>query len=44
MMIGDDEALFVDTNILVYASISSAPLHQIARQRIAAYQHAGVQL
>jgi predicted nucleic acid-binding protein len=44
MMIGDDEALFIDTNILVYASISSAPLHQIARQRITAYQHAGVQL
>jgi len=33
-MIGDAEPIFLDTNILVYASTIRAPLHQTAQQTI----------
>lgn len=33
-----DAKLFVDTNILVYASIAESPLHHAARQALAAAQ------
>lgn len=29
-----DDALFVDTNVLVYADLTSAPMHGTARQRL----------
>ncbi len=29
-----DKAVFLDTNVLVYASVAEAPFHHIARERI----------
>lgn len=43
-MNGDVRSLFVDTNILVYSSIRSAPLHAVARKRIVECQAAGMEL
>jgi predicted nucleic acid-binding protein len=38
------ERIFIDTNILVYASIAEAPLHQIALTRLQNYEQAGCEL
>lgn len=38
------DRLFIDTNILVYASWPAAPLHQQAREALAAYAGAGTLL
>lgn len=35
------ESLFLDTNILVYANVAQAPLHQLARRTIEQYDTAG---
>ena len=35
------EHIFIDTNILVYASIAEAPLHQPAFSRLQAYEQTG---
>ncbi len=43
-MNGDVESLFIDTNVLVYASILSAPLHSVALQQIHEYQESGTEL
>ncbi|MBI1294594.1 PIN domain-containing protein [bacterium] len=43
-MNGDVNSLFIDTNILVYSSIRSSPLHSVARQRLVEYQAAGIEL
>jgi predicted nucleic acid-binding protein len=37
----DAETLFVDTNVLVYASVVEAPLHEAALQAIQAHEQAG---
>jgi predicted nucleic acid-binding protein len=34
MAMADAETLFVDTNVLVYASVGEAPLHEAALQAI----------
>jgi predicted nucleic acid-binding protein len=41
---GDGEAVFLDTNILVYAQVRQAPWHQEARQAITELEQAGVPL
>jgi predicted nucleic acid-binding protein len=37
----DVDTLFVDTNVLVYANVAEAPLHQAALQAIQALEQAG---
>ena len=37
----DDKALFVDTNVLVYANVDAAPLHQAALSALTAAHDAG---
>jgi predicted nucleic acid-binding protein len=37
-------AIFIDTNVLVYASIASAPLHQHALQAILGHERSGIAL
>jgi predicted nucleic acid-binding protein len=44
MMIGDADPLFLDTNILVYANILSAPHHQKALDTIYHHEQAGREL
>lgn len=43
-MTGDANSVFLDTNILVYASIPESPLHLVAIQTIQALQEAGSEL
>lgn len=38
------ERIFLDTNILIYASIAEAPLHQLALVRIQTYEQSGYEL
>jgi predicted nucleic acid-binding protein len=38
------EPLFVDTNILVYSTVVTAPLHAAALQKLEAFEQAGVEL
>ncbi|MEA5599328.1 type II toxin-antitoxin system VapC family toxin [Rivularia sp. UHCC 0363] len=38
------ERIFIDTNILVYASIAEAPLHQPALSRLQTYEQTGQEL
>lgn len=38
------DALFIDTNILVYANVSSAPFHEKSRTRILEAREAGITL
>ncbi len=40
----DANPIFIDTNILVYASIVDAPLHLVARQKIQTLQNTGATL
>ena len=44
MTSADVESLFLDTNVLVYANVAQAPLHQLALQTIQAYDAGGRQL
>ncbi len=44
MATGDVDTLFLDTNVLVYGNVASAPLHDIALETIRAYYRAGVKL
>lgn len=44
MTIGDGEAAFIDTNVLVYASVVEAPLHLVALGEIQRREQAGVEL
>jgi predicted nucleic acid-binding protein len=44
MMIGDANAIFLDTNILVYANVSESPLHDVALQAIQSRYDTGVEL
>lgn len=44
MMNADDNPLFLDTNILVYASAATAPLHRAARDALQRYAAAGMTL
>lgn len=37
----DSDALFVDTNILVYANVASAPLHEAALTALTSAHEAG---
>jgi predicted nucleic acid-binding protein len=41
MTSGGAEPLFLDTNILVYANVAQAPLHQLALETIKQYAAAG---
>ncbi len=41
MASGGAEALFVDTNILVFANVTQAPLHHVALRTIQQYDAAG---
>ncbi|MFP4394220.1 MAG: type II toxin-antitoxin system VapC family toxin [Anaerolineales bacterium] len=34
----DANAIFIDTNVLVYASVDAAPLHNVALQTLAEYE------
>ena len=43
-MSGDVDALFLDTNVLVYANVSESPLHQVALNAIQTYYDAEVEL
>jgi predicted nucleic acid-binding protein len=40
----DGDPIFVDTNVLVYASVTSAPLHQVALRAIVDREQAGDQM
>ena len=44
MASGGAEPLFVDTNVLVYANVAQAPLHQVALQTLQHYDAAGREL
>lgn len=44
MMIGDANAMFLDTNVLVYANVSESPLHEVALQAIQSQYDAGIEL
>ena len=44
MTTGDGEVTFIDTNVLVYASVVEAPLHSIALAEIQHREQAGVEL
>ncbi len=41
MVTTDAKSVFLDTNVLVYASVAEAPLHQVARDAIQAYEQSG---
>lgn len=43
-MIGDGDPIFIDTNILVYASQIQSPFHQVAMEAIQGFYDAGVEL
>jgi predicted nucleic acid-binding protein len=43
-MTGDVKPVFIDTNILVYASTARSPLHQVARQALQQQYDAGAEL
>lgn len=43
-MNGDDSPLFVDTNVLVYATVADAPFHREALTAVDAYHRSGVEL
>jgi predicted nucleic acid-binding protein len=44
MVMTDDNSVFIDTNILVYASVPESPLHLVAINAIQSYEQAGTQL
>ncbi len=44
MVMMDDSSVFLDTNILVYASVPESPLHLVAINAIQTYEQAGTQL
>lgn len=44
MTTGVAEPIFMDTNILVYASVDSSPFYDLARTTITAYEQAGTPL
>ncbi|WP_226578269.1 type II toxin-antitoxin system VapC family toxin [Microseira wollei] len=44
MMTGDDNSVFLDTNVLVYASIPESPLHLVALNAIQVREQAGIEL
>jgi predicted nucleic acid-binding protein len=44
MTTGDGESVFVDTSVLVYAAVVSAPYHQHARQSLGQLQERGAEL
>jgi predicted nucleic acid-binding protein len=44
MVIGDGDSIFLDTNILVYASQIQSPFHQVAMEAIQDFYNAGVEL
>lgn len=43
-MTGADDTVFLDTNVLVYANVKSAPLHNAALQTLDDHWNAGVEL
>jgi len=38
------ERIFIDTNVLVYATVVSSPLHDVSRNRLTEYHKAGAEL
>lgn len=43
-MTGSDSAVFVDTNVIVYATVQESPFHRQARTRLAALRKEGIDL
>ena len=43
-MTGNDSAILVDTNIIVYATVQESPFHRQARARLAALRKEGIDL
>jgi len=43
-MTGDVKAIFLDTNVLVYANVQESPWHQVAVDIIEQYYQAGIEL
>jgi predicted nucleic acid-binding protein len=44
MMISDVDTVFLDTNVLVYANVATAPNHQVALTAIQQFWAAGTEL
>jgi predicted nucleic acid-binding protein len=44
MAMMDAESVFLDTNILVYANVAEAPLHELAHASIETHYNAGIEL
>ena len=44
MVMTDANSVFLDTNILVYASVPESPLHLVAINAIQSYEQSGTQL
>ncbi|MBW4659909.1 MAG: PIN domain-containing protein [Drouetiella hepatica Uher 2000/2452] len=44
MVTSGDRAIFVDTNVLIYANVSSAPYHQLAIERLQNLDNSGADL
>jgi predicted nucleic acid-binding protein len=44
MVMTDANSVFLDTNILVYASVPESPLHLVAMSAIQSYEQSGTQL
>jgi predicted nucleic acid-binding protein len=44
MMIGDGRPVFLDTNTLVYASLTESPFHPVTMEAIQSFYDAGVEL
>jgi predicted nucleic acid-binding protein len=44
MATADAEAVFLDTNVLIYANVAESPFHQIALRAVESRARAGVEL
>lgn len=44
MTTAGDEAIFLDTNVLVYANVAESPLHEAARRAVETRYNAGMEL
>jgi predicted nucleic acid-binding protein len=39
-----DRSIFVDTNVLIYANVASAPYHQLAIEQLQNLNNSGIEL
>ncbi len=44
MVTSDDKPVFIDTNILIYANVASAPYHQLAIETLQSFNSLAVEL